>query len=118
MLLSNAHPGPDVLFAPELNTDARELARTDSGTHDILQFIDLLLVARTMPGLHLLVSLVVDKSGLHRGCDVQAVGSGIWPMMVLVSEIVQTVILADFCYYYVKSIASGIELVQLPAGIV
>lgn len=49
---------------------------------------------------------------------VQAIGSGIWPLMVLVSEIVQTVILADFCYYYVKSIASGIELVQLPAGIV
>jgi hypothetical protein len=27
---------------------------------------------------------------------------GLWPIMVLISEIVQTFILADFCYYYVK----------------
>ena len=38
--------------------------------------------------------------------------------MVLLSEIVQTMILADFCYYYVKAYATGVELVQLPAGIV
>jgi ER lumen protein retaining receptor len=49
---------------------------------------------------------------------VQAIGSGLWPVMVLVSEVVQTLILADFCYYYIKSYASGIDLVQLPAGIV
>lgn len=48
----------------------------------------------------------------------QAIGSGLWPIMVLLSEVVQTMILADFCYYYVKAYASGIELVQLPAGIV
>ena len=29
-------------------------------------------------------------------------GYGIWPAFVLLSEIVQTFILADFCYYYVK----------------
>lgn len=29
-------------------------------------------------------------------------GYGLWPGMVLLSEIVQTIILADFCYYYVK----------------
>jgi ER lumen protein retaining receptor len=49
---------------------------------------------------------------------VQAIGSGIWPMMVLLSEVVQTMILADFCYYYIKAFASGIELVHLPAGVV
>lgn len=48
----------------------------------------------------------------------QALGSGLWPMMVLVSEIVQTFILADFCYFYVKAYATGVDLVQLPAGIV
>jgi len=34
-------------------------------------------------------------------------GHGLWPSMVLLSEIVQTFILADLCYYYVKSIAGG-----------
>jgi len=27
---------------------------------------------------------------------------GVWPTMVVISEIVQTFILADFCYYYVQ----------------
>lgn len=48
----------------------------------------------------------------------QALGSGMWPVMVLVSEVVQTFILADFCYYYVKSYADGSGIVRLPAGIV
>mmetsp|Transcript_28994 Transcript_28994/g.55570 ORF Transcript_28994/g.55570 Transcript_28994/m.55570 type:complete len:284 (-) Transcript_28994:895-1746(-) len=47
-----------------------------------------------------------------------ALGSGIWPMMVLVSEIVQTFILSDFCYYYVKSFVEGGSVVRLPAGVV
>ncbi|KAG2482328.1 hypothetical protein HYH03_018737 [Edaphochlamys debaryana] len=48
----------------------------------------------------------------------QALGSGLWPAMVLASEVVQTFILADFCYYYVKSYAEGSGIVRLPAGIV
>lgn len=48
----------------------------------------------------------------------QALGSGVWPVMVLLSEVVQTLILADFCYYYVRAYAQGVDLVQLPAGIV
>eukprot|EP01025_Chloroclados_australasicus_P041672 TRINITY_DN4431_c0_g1_i6.p1 TRINITY_DN4431_c0_g1~~TRINITY_DN4431_c0_g1_i6.p1 ORF type:complete len:286 (-),score=7.29 TRINITY_DN4431_c0_g1_i6:496-1353(-) len=47
-----------------------------------------------------------------------ALGYGIWPMMVLLAEIVQTFILADFCYYYVKSHVQGQGIVRLPAGIV
>jgi len=44
---------------------------------------------------------------------------GLWPVMVLLSEIVQTFILADFCYYYVKSyVADGTGIVRLPSGIV
>ncbi len=38
--------------------------------------------------------------------------------MVLLSEVVQTFILADFCYYYVKSYADGTGIVRLPVGIV
>jgi len=47
-----------------------------------------------------------------------ALGSGLWPVMVLLSEIVQTFILADFCFYYVKSYAQGTGIVRLPVGIV
>lgn len=48
-----------------------------------------------------------------------ALGSGLWPVMVLLSEVVQTAILADFCYYYVKSyISDDTGIVRLPAGIV
>ena len=43
------------------------------------------------------------------------IGSGLWPVMVLLSEIVQTFILADFCYYYVLSAAEGGGVVRLPA---
>lgn len=48
----------------------------------------------------------------------QAIGSGLWPAMVLLSEIVQTFILADFCWFYVKSYAEGTGIIHLPAGIV
>mmetsp|Transcript_4708 Transcript_4708/g.11934 ORF Transcript_4708/g.11934 Transcript_4708/m.11934 type:complete len:306 (-) Transcript_4708:196-1113(-) len=36
----------------------------------------------------------------------------LWAFFTLVAEIVQTFILADFCYYYIKSIADGSGLVQ------
>eukprot|EP00967_Tisochrysis_lutea_P136931 scaffold244911_cov17-Tisochrysis_lutea.AAC.1 len=76
----------------------------------------------------------------------QALGSGLWPVMVLLSEIVQTFILADFwwvqqpipcqglnkempfrsfcksdvaqTYYYVKSYAEGTGVIRLPTGVV
>ena len=60
----------------------------------------------------------VPPSRLIGAVHVQAIGSGVWPVMVLVSEVVQTFILADFCYYYIKSYAAGRDLGQLPAGIV
>ncbi|MCD7471449.1 hypothetical protein HAX54_011898 [Datura stramonium] len=37
-----------------------------------------------------------------------------WIPMVFLAEIVQTFILADFCYYYIKSVISGQLLVRLP----
>lgn len=37
-----------------------------------------------------------------RGGLLVALGTGLWPPMVLLAEIVQTFVLADFCYYYVK----------------
>ncbi|KAL6497862.1 hypothetical protein OROHE_026889 [Orobanche hederae] len=57
------------------------------------------------------MTFVYDSAGQY----LFLVGSGyIWLPMVLLAEIVQTFILADFCYYYIKSVMSGQLLVQLP----
>jgi hypothetical protein len=53
-----------------------------------------------------------------RGRLLTALGYGLWPSMVLLSEIVQTFILADFCYYYVKSVVGGQLVLRLPSGVV
>eukprot|EP00252_Welwitschia_mirabilis_P022941 TRINITY_DN6365_c0_g1_i1.p1 TRINITY_DN6365_c0_g1~~TRINITY_DN6365_c0_g1_i1.p1 ORF type:complete len:276 (+),score=5.26 TRINITY_DN6365_c0_g1_i1:273-1100(+) len=53
-----------------------------------------------------------------RGHLLTALGYGLWPPMVLLSELVQTFILADFCYYYVKSVVGGQLVVRLPGGVV
>ncbi|KAJ8453022.1 hypothetical protein Cgig2_014785 [Carnegiea gigantea] len=63
-----------------------------------------------------------------RGQLLTALGRGLWPSFVLISEIVQTFILADFCYYYVKRspplltvftiIVGGQLVLRLPAGVV
>ncbi|KAE8709250.1 Detected protein of confused Function [Hibiscus syriacus] len=51
-----------------------------------------------------------------RGHLLVALGYGLWPSMVLISEIVQTFILADFCYYYIKSVFGGQLVLRLPSG--
>lgn len=53
-----------------------------------------------------------------RGYLLTALGHGLWPSMVLLSEVVQTFILADFCYYYVKSVVEGQSIMRLPTGVV
>ncbi|XP_013706399.1 ER lumen protein-retaining receptor erd-2.2 isoform X1 [Brassica napus] len=64
--------------------------------------------------LYVLKNKVVDT----RGRLLVALGYGLWPSMVLISEIVQTFILADFCYYYVKSVFGGQLVLRLPSGVV
>ncbi|KAK6938955.1 ER lumen protein retaining receptor [Dillenia turbinata] len=53
-----------------------------------------------------------------RGRLLTALGYGLWPSMVLLSELIQTFILADFCYYYVKSVVGGQLVLRLPSGVV
>nr|GEV25623.1 putative ER lumen protein-retaining receptor C28H8.4 [Tanacetum cinerariifolium] len=53
-----------------------------------------------------------------RGRLLTALGYGLWPSMVLLSEIVQTFILADFCYYYVQSVMGGQLVLRLPSGVI
>lgn len=66
-------------------------------------------VARFLTCAHWILQ-VLDS----RGYLLIALGHGLWPVMVLLSEVVQTFILADFCYYYIKSVVDGQMLVSLP----
>ncbi|KAH9609031.1 hypothetical protein KSS87_004038 [Heliosperma pusillum] len=50
-----------------------------------------------------------------KGAYLRLVGSGhLWILLALLCELVQTFILADFCYYYVKSVMAG-RLMRLPS---
>ncbi|XP_008799412.1 ER lumen protein-retaining receptor erd-2.2-like [Phoenix dactylifera] len=70
-------------------------------------------VARFLSCAHWVLQ-VVDTGGRL----LTALGYGLWPSMVLLSEIVQTFILADFCYYYIKSLVGGQLVLRLPSGVV
>ncbi|KGN62676.1 ER lumen protein-retaining receptor erd-2.2 [Cucumis sativus] len=70
-------------------------------------------VARFLSCAHWILQMVATRGGL-----LVALGTGFWPPMVLLAEIVQTFVLADFCYYYVKSVLGGQLVVRLPAGVV
>ncbi|XP_010246713.1 PREDICTED: putative ER lumen protein-retaining receptor C28H8.4 [Nelumbo nucifera] len=50
-----------------------------------------------------------------RGSYLFFLGTGyLWLPIVFLSEIIQTFILADFCYYYVKSVMEGQLIIRLP----
>ena len=70
-------------------------------------------LSRFVSCAHWLLQIVDGDSFL-----LKAIGSGLWPAAVLLSEIVQTLVLADFCFYYVKSYAEGSGVIHLAAGIV
>ncbi|XP_022144342.1 putative ER lumen protein-retaining receptor C28H8.4 [Momordica charantia] len=77
------------------------------------QYVFALGVARFLHCANWILQMVAT-----RGALLVELGRGYWPIMVLLSEIVQTFVLADFCYYYVKSILGGQLAVRLPAGVV
>ena len=58
-------------------------------------------LSRFVAASHWILQLLEGNSMLYRSL------TSLWPLMVLVSEIVQTGILADFCWIYVKSYRSG-----------
>lgn len=67
-------------------------------------------VARFLGCAHWIIR-VYDSAGRY----LFLVGAGyIWLPMVLLAEIVQTFILADFCYYYIKGVMDGRLIVYLP----
>ncbi|GAQ80789.1 ER lumen protein retaining receptor [Klebsormidium nitens] len=70
-------------------------------------------IARFLSCAHWVLQVIDGNSFL-----LTVLGTGLWPVAVLLSEIVQTFILADFCYYYVKSLVEGQMMVRLPSGIV
>ncbi|XP_042418902.1 ER lumen protein-retaining receptor erd-2.2-like [Zingiber officinale] len=70
-------------------------------------------VTRFLSCAHWVLKVVDTRGGL-----LTAMGHGLWPPMVLIAEIVQTFILADFCYYYVKSVFGGQLVLRLSSGVV
>ncbi|KAH9657317.1 ER lumen protein retaining receptor family protein [Citrus sinensis] len=91
-----------------------------STSHNILNrifwaFCVYLEAVSVLPQLRVMQNTKVLDS---RGHLLVALGYGLWPSMVLISEIVQTFILADFCYYYVKSVFGGQLVLRLPSGVV
>ncbi|KAF3588009.1 hypothetical protein F2Q69_00027152 [Brassica cretica] len=70
-------------------------------------------IARFLSCAHWILQ-VLDSGGRL----LTALGYGLWPIMVLLSEIVQTFILADFCYYYVQSLMGGQLVLLLPSDVV
>lgn len=70
-------------------------------------------VARFLSCAHWILQMIDTRGRL-----LTALGYGLWPSMVLLSEIVQTFILADFCYYYVQSVVGGQLVLRLPSGVV
>ncbi|EYU40631.1 hypothetical protein ABFS82_14G055400 [Erythranthe guttata] len=70
-------------------------------------------VARFLGCAHWIIQ-VYDSAGKY----LFLVGAGyVWLPMVILAEIVQTFILADFCYYYVKGVMSGQLIVSLPSHV-
>eukprot|EP00232_Nephroselmis_pyriformis_P013954 CAMPEP_0182877152 /NCGR_PEP_ID=MMETSP0034_2-20130328/14581_1 /TAXON_ID=156128 /ORGANISM="Nephroselmis pyriformis, Strain CCMP717" /LENGTH=288 /DNA_ID=CAMNT_0025009981 /DNA_START=47 /DNA_END=913 /DNA_ORIENTATION=- len=98
-----------VSVLPQLRTMQKAMVVERFTAH----YVFALGVARFLSCAHWLLQIMDGDAFLWN-----ALGSGLWPIMVLLSEIVQTVILADFCYYYVKSFAEGGSVVRLPAGVV
>ncbi|XP_074267606.1 uncharacterized protein LOC141591040 [Silene latifolia] len=53
-----------------------------------------------------------------RGAYLFMAGRGhFWILLMLVAEAVQTFILVDFCYYYVKSVMAGKLIIRLPSPV-
>ncbi|XP_020573936.1 putative ER lumen protein-retaining receptor C28H8.4 [Phalaenopsis equestris] len=68
-------------------------------------------VARFLNSAHWIIK-VVDTGGSFLTGSSSAV---FWTPAVLIAELVQTLILADFCYYYIKSAMLG-QLMRLPSA--
>ncbi|KNA20702.1 hypothetical protein SOVF_049910 [Spinacia oleracea] len=58
------------------------------------------------------IILLIDT----KGTMLTSIGSGhLYLLIILLAEVVQTFILADFCYYYVKSVVEGQSMMRLPS---
>ncbi|XP_010696252.1 uncharacterized protein LOC104908796 [Beta vulgaris subsp. vulgaris] len=68
-------------------------------------------VSRFFSCANWIIILIDTKGGL-----LMQIGQGhFYLLVILLSEVVQTFILADYCYYYVKSVVEGHRMVRLPS---
>ncbi|KAG5379145.1 hypothetical protein IGI04_026987 [Brassica rapa subsp. trilocularis] len=73
-------------------------------------------IARFLNCAHWILEVLDTRGGLLTALGYGTYG--LWPFMVILSEIIQTFILADFCYYYVQSLMGGQLVLRLPSGVV
>ncbi|CAA7396204.1 unnamed protein product [Spirodela intermedia] len=77
------------------------------------RYVFALGVARFLGCAHWILRIVESRGNFFTD-----LGSGMfWVPMVLLAEVVQTFILADFCYYYVKSVMYGDLLLRFPSSV-
>ncbi|CAF1982844.1 BnaC07g14900D [Brassica napus] len=72
-------------------------------------------IARFLNCAHWILEVLDTRGGLLTALGYGTYG--LWPFMVILSEIIQTFILADFCYYYVQSLMGGQLVLRLPSGV-
>ena len=65
--------------------------------------------ARGMSFLHWVFEFLLNGLAVYT-----SMGRGFWPILVILSEVIQTVIYADFCYYYAVSLLRGDSVIKLP----
>ncbi|KAF5784736.1 putative ER lumen protein retaining receptor [Helianthus annuus] len=75
------------------------------------RYVFALGVARFLGCAHWIIQ-VYESAGAY--LFLLGTGYYLWLPAVLLAEVVQSFILADFCYYYVKSLVNGQLLVSLP----
>ncbi|KAG0497310.1 hypothetical protein HPP92_002001 [Vanilla planifolia] len=76
-------------------------------------YVFALAVARFLSCANWILQIVFS-----RGTILLGLGYGFWPGMFLLSEILQTFIFTDFCYYYLKSIVERHPVLRLPSDAV
>ncbi|KAK9726591.1 hypothetical protein RND81_05G225300 [Saponaria officinalis] len=68
-------------------------------------------IERFLSCAHWIIRIINSK-----GAHLYLIGKGnLWLLMLLICEVVQTFILSDFCYYYVKSVMEGRSIMRLPS---
>lgn len=96
--INPARKGSNEMILEELDSSNEKMSSSLIFFNASCTVLIVFLIANNFKTDKVLYLQVLDT----RGRLLTALGYGLWPSMVLLAEVVQTFILADFCYYYVK----------------